>query len=93
LSLQHLRNNKKLPKIARVKHTGEFPVYCAQPSASCLFDDVTSLPLTGLQSWITLPVGNEAAMMLALATIGPLAAAVDASATTFQVETLKLLID
>ena len=43
------------------------------------------MSLDEIQSWVTLPVGNEAAMMLAVATIGPLAAAVDASALSFQV--------
>jgi len=50
-----------------------------------MYDPIRGVPLRDLQTWITLPVGNEAAMMLAVANIGPLAAAVDASSVSFQV--------
>ena len=56
-----------------------------QQGLDCLYDSVRSLPLGNLQTWITLPVGNEVAMMLAVAKIGPLSAAVDASPLSFQV--------
>ncbi|KAL4718830.1 hypothetical protein ACJJTC_013540, partial [Scirpophaga incertulas] len=42
------------------------------------------VPGTRLRSWAMLPAGDEAAMEKALATIGPLAVAVNASPFTFQ---------
>lgn len=56
--------------------------YAGEDSGVCKYNATNSV-LT-IQDFVTLPSGNETLLMLALANVGPIAIAIDASQPTFQ---------